>query len=353
MGNTFMKPVRDVGIVGYGAYVPRFRLPATEVARVWRGAEDVLPIKEKAVPGLDEDTATIALEAARNALARAGIDPAEIGAVWVGSESHPYAVKPTSTIVAEAIGAVPNTQAGDWEFACKAGTEALQAAIGFVGSGMTQYALIIGADTAQSRPADALEYTAAAGGAAFVVGPKEEALAYFEGSYSFVTDTPDFFRRPYQHYPQHGSRFTGEPAYFKHVLFAGRHLMEQLGYTAQDYDMAVFHQPNVKFPQRAGKALGFKPEQIKDGLLVDRIGNTYAGSSLVGLTSALDAASPGDHILVVSFGSGAGSDAFSLIVTEALDGRRHKARLTAQYIAQRREIDYATYVRYRRKLHIH
>ena len=348
-----MKPVRDVGIVGYGAYVPRFRLPATEVARVWRGAEDVLPIKEKAVPGLDEDTATIALEAARNALARAGIDPAEIGAVWVGSESHPYAVKPTSTIVAEAIGAVPNTQAGDWEFACKAGTEALQAAIGFVGSGMTQYALIIGADTAQSRPGDALEYTAAAGGAAFVVGPKEEALAYFEGSYSFVTDTPDFFRRPHQHYPQHGSRFTGEPAYFKHVLSAGRHLMEQLGYTAQDYAMAVFHQPNVKFPQRAGKALGFKPEQIKDGLLVDRIGNTYTGSSLIGLTSALDAASPGDHILVVSFGSGAGSDAFSLIVTEALDGRRHKARLTAQYIAQRREIDYATYVRYCRKLHMH
>jgi hydroxymethylglutaryl-CoA synthase len=352
MGNGFMKPLLEVGIVGYGAYVPRFRLPATEVARVWRGAEDVLPVKEKSVPGLDEDTATIALEAARNALARAAIDPATIGAVWVGSESHPYAVKPTSTIVAEAIGAVPSTQAGDWEFACKAGTEALQAAIGFVGSGMTQYAIIIGADTAQSRPADALEYTAAAGGAAFVVGPREDALAYFEGSYSFVTDTPDFFRRPYQHYPQHGSRFTGEPAYFKHVLAAGRHLMEELGHTAADYAKVVFHQPNVKFPQRAGKALGFQPEQIKDGLLVDRIGNTYAGSSLVGLTGALDAAGAGDRILVVSFGSGAGSDAFSLVVTEAIDDRRHRARLTADYIAQRREIDYATYVRYCRKLNM-
>ena len=129
--------------------------------------------------------------------------------------------------------------------------------------------------------------------------------------------------------------------------------MEQLGYTAQDYTMAVFHQPNVKFPQRAGKSLGFKPEQIEDGLLVDTIGNTYAGSSLVGLTSALDAAHPGDHILVVSFGSGAGSDAFSLIVTEDIKRKRHKARLTAQYIAQRREIDYATYVRYSRKLHMH
>ena len=353
MGDAFMKPIRDVGIVGYGAYVPRFRLPATEVARVWRGSEDVLPVTEKAVPGLDEDTATIALEAARNALARAAVDPARLGAVWVGSESHPYAVKPTSTIVAEAIGAVPHTQAGDWEFACKAGTEALQAAIGFVGSGMTDYALTIGADTAQGRPGDALEYTAAAGGAAFVVGPREESLAYFEGSYSFVTDTPDFFRRPYQHYPRHGSRFTGEPAYFKHVLAAGEHLMEQLGYQAADYTMAVFHQPNLKFPQRAAKMLGFRPEQIKDGLLVGEIGNTYAGSSLVGLTGALDVAQPGDHILVVSFGSGAGSDAFSLFVTDAIEERRHQARLTAQYIARRQEIDYATYVRYRRKLHMH
>jgi hydroxymethylglutaryl-CoA synthase len=353
MGRSFMKPIRDVGIVGYGAYVPRFRLPATEVARVWRGAEDVLPIREKSVPGLDEDTATISIEAARNALARAGIDPADIGAVWVGSESHPYAVKPTSTIVAEAIGAVPNTQAGDWEFACKAGTEALQAAIGFVGSGMTDYALIIGADTAQGRPSDALEYTAAAGGAAFVVGARDESLAYFEGSYSFVTDTPDFFRRPYQHYPQHGSRFTGDPAYFKHVLSAGQHLMDQLGYTAKDYAMAVFHQPNVKFPQRAGKVLGFEPEQLSDGMLVDRIGNTYAGSSLVGLTSALDAAHSGDRILIVSFGSGAGSDAFSLIVTDGIEEKRCKARLTVQYVAQRQEIDYATYVRYRRKLHMH
>jgi len=353
MGDAVMKPIREVGIVGYGAYVPRFRLPATEVARVWRGSEDVLPVTEKAVPGLDEDTATIALEAARNALARAAIDPARLGAVWVGSESHPYAVKPTSTIVAEAIGAVPHTQAGDWEFACKAGTEALQAAIGFVGSGMTDYALTIGADTAQGRPGDALEYTAAAGGAAFVVGPRAEALAYFEGSYSFVTDTPDFFRRPYQHYPRHGSRFTGEPAYFRHVLAAGQHLMEQLGYQASDYTMAVFHQPNLKFPQRVAKMLGFKPEQIKDGLLVGEIGNTYAGSSLVGLTGALDVAKPGDHILVVSFGSGAGSDAFSLFVTDAIEDKRHQARLTAQYIARRQEIDYATYARYRRKLHMH
>jgi hydroxymethylglutaryl-CoA synthase len=292
----------------------------------------------------------MSIEAARNALARAGIEPSLIRAVWVGSESHPYAVKPTSTIVAEAIGAVPATQAADWQFACKAGTETIQAAIGFVGSGMADYALGIGADTAQGRPGDALEYTAGAGAAAFLIGPAEESVALFEGSHSYVTDTPDFWRRPYQHYPSHGERFTGEPAYFRHIEMAARHLLERLGRTPSDYRYVVFHQPNVKFPLKVGEMLGFRREQIAPGLLVDRIGNTYAASSLLGLTAVLDAAEPGERILLVSFGSGAGSDAFSLVATERLPQRRSLAPRTADYIARRKVIDYATYARYREKL---
>jgi len=348
-----LKPIREVGITGYGAYVPRFRLPGSEVDRVWTEGQGGSPIKEKAVPGPDEDTATMSIEAARNAMARAGIDPQALRAVWVGSESHPYAVKPTSTIVAEAIGAVPATQAADWEFACKAGTEALQAAIGFVGSGMADYALAIGTDTAQGRPGDALEYTAGAGGAAYVVGPAEDALAVLEGSFSYVTDTPDFFRRPRQHYPKHGSRFTGEPAYFKHVLAAAEQLMKELDTTPRDYAMAVFHQPNPKFPERAARMLGFKPEQTRAGLLCPQVGNTYAGSSMLGFTAVLDEARPGDRLLLVSFGSGAGSDAFSLLVTDELEERRARAPYTRTYIQRRKAIDYGTYVRYRKKLHMH
>jgi hydroxymethylglutaryl-CoA synthase len=348
-----LKPIRDVGIVGYGAYVPRYRLPGSEVDRIWTDGQAGSPVKEKAVPGPDEDTATMSVEAARNAMARAGVDPAAIRAVWVGSESHPYAVKPTSTIVAEAIGAVPATQAADWEFACKAGTEAFQAAIGFVGSGMADYALIVGVDTAQGRPGDALEYTAGAGGAAFVLGPAEEGIAVVEGSFSYVTDTPDFFRRPYQRFPQHGHRFTGDPAYFKHVLAAARQLMESLGTAPADYAAAVFHQPNPKFPEQAARSLGFTPEQTRTGLLCPVVGNTYAGSSLLGLTAILDEARPGDRLLLVSYGSGAGSDAFSLRVTDQIEGCRDRAPRTKVYIERRKAIDYGTYVRYRKKLHMH
>src|SRR5512133_2269697 len=325
---TLLKPVKPVGIVGYGAYVPRYRVPAKEVARAWTGGKGGLPIKEKAVPGLDEDVITMSIEAARNAMKRAQIDPHELRAVWVGSESHPYAVKPTSTLVAEAMGA----------------------AMGLVGSGMGHYAMAIGMDTAQGKPGDALEYTAGAGGAAYILGPAEESLAVINASYSYVTDTPDFWRREYQKYPEHGMRFTGEPAYFKHITEAATHLMEASGTTAKDYKWAVFHQPNTKFPQRVAGQLGFSMEQIEPGLLVPVIGNTYAGAAVIGLTATLDIAQPGDRILVVSFGSGAGSDAFDITVTDKVTERAGLATKTQDYVKRRTEIDYATYVRFRGKL---
>lgn len=348
--SPLLRPQQDVGIAGYGAYIPRYRLPASEVLRIWKEGTGGVPITEKAVAGLDEDVVTMSIEAARNALLRADVDPQLIRAVWVGSESHPYAVKPTSTIVAEAIGATPNTQAADWEFACKAGTEALQAAIGFVGSGMAPCAMAIGMDTAQGRPGDALEYTAAAGGAAFLLGAADTSLARIEASYSYTTDTPDFWRRAYEKYPEHAERFTGEPAYFHHITAAAETLMQALEREAKDFQHVIFHQPNSKFPQRVAKSLGFTQEQYQTGLLSPRIGNVYAGSALIGLTAVLDAAQPGDRILLVSYGSGAGSDALSLVANEALLERRANAPATEDYIARRTEIDYATYARYRGKL---
>ena len=343
-------PNRKVGIIGYGAYVPQYRLPGSEIARIWTGGKGGSPVKEKSVAGLDEDVITMSIEAARNAIARAGIDPCELRAVWVGSESHPYAVKPSGTVVAEAIGAPNSIQAGDWEFACKAGSEAMVAAIALVGSGMGSYALAIGMDTAQGKPGDALEYTASSGGAAFILGPAEEAMVEIEASYSYVSDTPDFWRRPEAKYPEHGQRFTGEPAYFQHIVSAAKVMMEGLHRQASDYTYAVFHQPNPKFPMKAGSDLGFTAEQIKTGLLAPVIGNTYAGSSLIGLTAVLDIAKPGDRILMVSYGSGAGSDAFSLVVTDKLLARRDLALSTAAYIARRTEIDYGTYLRFRHNI---
>ncbi len=347
-----MKPDRAVGIVGYGGYVPRFRINAQEIDRVWKGVNRKERYTTKAVPGPDEDTTTIAIQAARNAMKMAAVDPAQVGAVWFGTESKPYAVKPTSTIVADAIGALPQANAADWEFACKPGTEAMQAATAMVGSGMLQYAMCGGADTAQARPGDSLEYNTGSGGAAFVLGLAEESLAVLQGSVSYVTNTPDFFRRAGRSYPSHGQRFTGQPAYFHHVQSAVKQLFDELHVGPGDFTYAVFHQPNHQFPIRVAKQLGFQRKQVEPFVLSAKIGNTYSGAALLGLISALDMAESGDRILLASYGSGAGSDAFSFEVTDRLASTRNRGVPLRYYIERTKEIDYALYARYRKKLRL-
>jgi hydroxymethylglutaryl-CoA synthase len=347
----------SVGIVSYGAYIPKFRIKVEDIARVWGDDADILSaglmVYEKSVPDLDEDTATIAVEAARSAVSRHNIDAKRIGAVYTGSESHPYAVKPTSTIVAEAIEATPALTAADFEFACKAGTAAMQACMGLVGSKMVDLGMAIGADVSQGAPGDALEYTAAAGGVSYIIGNKEsEMIAVIEDTFSFTTDTPDFWRREGMPYPEHGGRFTGEPGYFKHVTGAAKGLMEKMGTKPSDYDYAVFHQPNGKFPSRVAKMLGFTKEQIKPGLVVPRLGNTYSGSCMMGIAATLDQAKPGDRIFATAFGSGAGGDAFSFRVTDKIDEVRDAAPKVEDLLKDPVYMDYAMYAKHKGKIRL-
>jgi hydroxymethylglutaryl-CoA synthase len=345
----------NVGIVSYGVYIPRHRIKLEHIAQVW-GVDagsiiNGLKVKEKSVPDVDEDAVTIAVEAARNAVNRCNLDTSKIGAIYTGSESHPYAVKPTSTIVAAAIGAEPYMTAADFEFACKAGTAALQACMGMVGSDMIEMGLAIGSDVSQGAPGDALEYTAAAGGAAYVIG-RTDLAAIIEDTHSYTTDTPDFWRREGMPYPEHGGRFTGEPGYFKHVTSAAKGLMEKIGSKPTDYNYAVFHQPNGKFPEKAAQMLGFTKEQIQPGLVVSRLGNTYSGSCMIGLAAILDQAKDGDRIFMTSFGSGAGSDAFSFLVTDKIEDLRYKAPTVNQMLEYPIYIDYATYAKHKGKIKV-
>ncbi len=344
----------DVGIVSYGAYVPRYRITPQEIGRIWGTDGEAMSrnllIFSKSVPSLDEDVVTISVEAARNMMKRTKVNASEIGAIYVGSESHPYAVKPTGTIVAEAIEASPNLTVADYEFACKAGTAAIQSCMGLVGSGMMKYGVAIGADTSQGAPGDPLEYSASAGGAAFLIGT-EGVIAKINKTCSYTTDTPDFWRREGQCYPSHGGRFTGEPAYFKHVLSGAKQLMEQMSTKADNYDYAVFHQPNGKFPVRVAKQLGFTEDQINAGLLTPFIGNTYSGAVPLGLSSILDVAKPNERIFAVAYGSGAGSDAFDITVMPAMKSfRRELAPSVKQLVENKKFLDYATYAKYRGKI---
>ena len=342
-----------IGIVSYGVYVPRYRIRVEDIANQWgenpASIKSGLLVEEKSVPDLDEDTVTMAVEAARAAILRANLNAKEIGAIYVGSESPPYAVKPTATIVAAAIGASYSITAADFEFACKAGTAAIQTCMGLVALNKITYGLAIGADVSQSSPGDALEFAAGAGGAAFVIG-KNKIVAEIEDYASFTSDTPDFWRRDLQKYPAHGGRFTGEPAYFRHTISATQELLEKTGLKPDDFDFAVFHQPNGKFPLKAAKTLGFTSAQLKPGLMVTHIGNTYSAASLIGLAATLDQASPSQRILMTSVGSGAGSDSFVLRVTEHIEDLRDRAPKVEDFLHSKKYLDYASYAKHQGKI---
>jgi len=348
-----------IGISGYGVYMPIYRIKIEDIAKAWGDDPDTIKngllVYEITVKGRDEDQITVAVEAARNALKRAPeVDPKGIGAVYIGSESKPYAVKPSSTVVAAALGLELGVRGADYEFACKGGSEGIISIIAQVKAGMIKYGLAIGADCSQSWPGDVLEYTASSGGAAFIIGVKNnDSVAYFEGTYSVMSDTADFWRRDGVEFPRHTGRFTGKPAYFDHIIKAAEGLMNELNLKPSDFNYIVPHQPNGKFPIRVAKMLGFKIEQVEPGLVTPWTGNFYSGSALTGLCKALDNAEPGERILVVTFGSGAGADAFSIVVQDAIKRKRDLAPKVEDLINKRKVyVDYGVYARLWNKIKV-
>jgi len=343
-----VQPTKDYelpGIVGYGAYTSRFRIKEENL--------------ERAVPFMDEDAVTAAVEAGKLALIHSGLDSSWIGKVYAGSESNPYAVKPIAAKVAQVLklgkedGDVQAVDAVDTEFACKAASSVFKDACALVSypkSGI-EYAMVIGADNSQAAPrgypGGELDAFVGYGGAAYIFG-KHDVIAEVEAWYSCTSDTPDFWRRDGEPHPMHGGRFTGDPAYHKHVRNAASKLMDQYNLKASDLTYFVPHQPNPSFPVRIAKDLGFKDDQFMPAIQVTKIGNTYSGASLVGLAAILDIAKPDDRILVTSYGSGAGSDAYLLRTTNQLLDKRNRQKINVKFLTENPFTEYVDYTTYRR-----
>jgi hydroxymethylglutaryl-CoA synthase len=333
------------GIVGYGVYTSRFRIK-----------EGTL---ERSVPFIDEDAVTAAVEAGKLTLIHSGVDSSLVGKIYVGSESNPYAVKPIASKVAQVLKLgeededVQGVDAVDTEFACKAGSSMFKDAsslVNYPNSGV-KYAMVIGADNSQAAPRGCpggeLDAFVGYGGSAYLFG-KSDVIAEIEGWYSCTSDTTDFWRRDGEPFPMHGGRFTGDPAYFKHVRKAATKLMERLNLKPDDLDYFVAHQPNPQFPVKIAKELGFKDDQYAASLQIRQFGNTYSACSLIGLAAVLDIAKPEARILVTSYGSGAGSDAYLFRTTSQLSDKRRRQKMSVRYQAESPFLEYVDYTTYRR-----
>jgi len=335
-----------VGIVDYGFYIPKYRIKIAEIANQWEKCADKiersLRMEEKAVAGRDEDMMTMAYEASVMALKSQSKIRKEIGAVFIGSETFPYAVKPISTSVAEWLDLGHDYLAYDTQFACKAGTGALISASALVASGDVSHALVCASDKANAKPKDTLEYSAGSGANAWLLGTDNVILELL-GWHSYSSDTPDFWRRSKAEYPSHAGRFTGSPAYFKHIMEAATALMKKQQITALDVQHAVFHMPNGTFPLKVAHKLGFTREQVGHSYVVPQLGNSYSASALMGLVATLEYAKKDELIFFASYGSGAGSDAMLFRVTDKLEERRKSFE---KVIADKVYITYGEYMKY-------
>ncbi len=334
-----------IGIVDYGFYIPKQRIKVEDIASQWDKCGDKveksLRMYEKAVAGRDEDMVTMAFEASEMAFQTDPLLKKNIGAVFIGSETFPYAVKPVSTSLAGWLNIPSSILAYDTQFACKAATSALISAYALVKSGDISNALVCASDKANARPNDTLEYSAGSGANAWILGKEEVLLEIIDWS-SYATDTPDFWRRAGAAYPSHAGRFTGSPSYFHHIQEASQNLLAKQSITPDKITYAVFHMPNGSFPLKIGQKLGFTKDQMKHSYIVPYLGNSYSASALMGLVATLEHAHPGDTIFFASYGSGAGSDALLFKVTEEIV---HKRKQFKSRIDQKKYITYSTYMK--------
>ena len=341
------------GIIGYGAFIPFNRIRVEEIHRVWRNTDlhrvkDVLKINERAVLQPNEDTITLAVAAAKQAIEQARIDRAKIDALFLGTCTNPYDSRPSATVIAEALGTPSHFIGGDVQFSGKSGTTAIQVCLGLVRSGMAKAGLAIASDTINRHtcPGRMYEYTASAGAAAFVIG-QDDPVAEIVGTQSYASDLSDFFRVEGDRYIQNigggGDLYPAwEIGFVDHVVQASESLMKSLNLRPKDYAFAVFQQPYGFAPFAVGERLGFTKEQIEPGVIASMIGDCGAASSLLGLVHVLDQAKKGQRIFLASYGFGAGSDAFSLEVTPVLETRRPKVPLAKSLFEMKTLVDYAT-----------
>ena len=351
------------GIVGYGAYIPNFRLKVEDIWEVWMDPVDTPPLikrkrglTEKAVGRWDEDSVTMAIYAAKSSLSMAGISGEDLNAVYFGSCTNPFASKASAPVIAEALRTVPELMAADCQFATKSGTATVQICTALVESGMVRYGLAIGSDTLSRHipPHDPNEYSASCGAGALVIG-KERVIAELEGIYSYTTQTPEFYRLDGERYIKHAANENEEYSvgYGKHMKNAVQGYMKKFGCSPRDFVYVALSQPDGQLPLEMGKEMGFSEEQIRPGLIATEIGDCGSASPLIALGAILDQAKAEERILVISYGFGAGCDILSLKTTVLLNEARKRREgypSVRELIDNKEYISYAQYLRQERKL---
>ena len=328
-----------IGIKSFGAYIPVYRVSASELARAWggRGGRG-----EIAVANYDEDSITMAVEAAIDCLN--GMDLAIPDGLYFASTTPPYSEKLSASIVAAATDLRDELFTLDIGNSLRSGSGAVKAACDAIKGGSAKNVLVTAADCRLAPPASEFESVFGDGAAAFLIADEDVAVA-IEDSYSISSDFVDVWKRAEDPYIRTWEdRFVLEHGYREKLGIAISALLKKTGLSVKDFAKVVYYAPDARSHQRMIKQLKLAPEQVQAPIF-DAVGNTGAAFAPMMLVAALEEAKPGDRILWANYGDGA--DAFALQVTDQIEKVRGRRGIKRHLESKMQIHNYEKYVRFR------
>ncbi len=322
------------GITAYGAYIPLRRLgPGT---KGWGQPG------EKAVANWDEDSLTMAITAAINCLRDS--NRSEVDGLYLASTTLPYKEKLAATTAGWAADLRPDILTMDCTDSLRSGTAALRMAVDTVKAGTAKKVLVAASDLRMGAPRGSLDHGLGDGAAAFLIGEKDVAVT-IEGYYSLSNELLDIWRADRVKYTRSWEdRFVFEVGYQKILPKAVNALLNKTGLTQKEIKKAIYYAPDARRHREMGKALGFDASQIQDPFF-DKMGDTGTAFSLMLLIAALEEASPGDRLLLASYGDGA--DVMLLQATNKIEALKNQRGMKANLVSKSIIASYDDYLAYR------
>jgi 3-hydroxy-3-methylglutaryl CoA synthase len=330
----------NAGIVGYGAYIPIYRLSRAEIVKVWGSGS---PKGEKAVANCDEDSVTMAVGAGMDALK--GVDTSTVDVLYFASTTAPYREKKSASIIATALDLRSDIVTGDFGNSIGSGANALRAALDAVNAGSARKALVVAADCRLPAPKSAFEMALGDGAAALLIGI-EDVAATVVGGHSMSSDFIDIWRKERNdtYLRSWEDRYIVEKGYTAHLKEAIKELLRKTQVKPAEIAKAALYGPDSRSHAGLARMIGLQPEQIQDGMF-DSVGNTGAPFFLMLLVAALEKAKAGDQIMTGSYGDGA--DAWLFRVTDKIEGLKGRRGIEKHLASKMTLANYGTYMRFR------
>lgn len=330
-----------LGIISYGAYIPIYRMKHELLGQVWGDSSQTGT--EKAVANEDEDSITMAVEAAIDCLR--GIERNSVDALFFASTTAPYIEKQSASIIAAACDLRREILAVDITNSTRSGTIALKLAADAVHSGSAQKALIVASDCRVPPPNSELETLFGDGAAALLIG-EQDVVAELQGNTNLTSEFTDIWRLPEDgQFRVWEDRFILNEGYAKHIRKTIELLIKQSNLTSENLAKVAFYAPNQRAHTSMARAMRLDSTQIQNPLF-NKVGNTGTAFALMTFVGALEDAKPGDKILLANYGDGA--DAYLFQINKKIEKEKTNHRGIKKHLDSKLMLaNYGKYVTFR------